>query len=97
MVLNSLGLHADDQVEQLLPLNDLSDQFRSSAREIGNLCWLTRREPGPFRKGIAAASTSCSVATAIPHWFGTAKAVVASKGCDGACIHAVGSLAGAGG
>jgi hypothetical protein len=29
--------------------------------------------------------------------FGTAKAVIASKGCDGACIPAVGSLAGAGG
>jgi len=28
--------------------------------------------------------------------FGTAKAVIASKGCDGTCIHAVGSLAGGG-
>jgi len=28
--------------------------------------------------------------------FGTAKAVIASRGCDGACLHAVGSLAGAG-
>jgi hypothetical protein len=29
--------------------------------------------------------------------FGTAKAVIASRGCDGACIHAMGSLAGADG
>jgi len=28
--------------------------------------------------------------------FGTVKTVIASRGCDGACVHAVGSLAGGG-
>jgi hypothetical protein len=28
--------------------------------------------------------------------FGTAKAVIASRGCDGTCVHAVDSLAGVG-
>jgi hypothetical protein len=28
--------------------------------------------------------------------FGTVKTVIASRGCDGTCVHAVGSLAGGG-